>query len=333
MKILYLAKGAVDFILSQRHKLRSLNQHIQNRPCRFLADRVNIFQILIIMFPLNHVFHIRRSKGKQRKGGFRTQFRQKEPGHIAVSVNPGLFAEPPHKLRLINQNDPAVISHLGKQMTHKRKIIPAVPRLRKVLIILHNLTENPLVDFLQRPVGNKIPLQVRQQKKLLIRILCIQIGAEQIVQLVRLQIFGSKRKHLPGQRTVGRNLIQLMHKSRLLTSRKIKVLQCLLVHQMQLIHRRFLAQTEVRNHHIAGMSQVKHRIQQMGFSFPVLSADNHSAGFAFFPNHIQASGNILHNLRPGFGKILSHRPGGNTGAQRLNDVSGFHIIHRRSPPP
>ena len=46
------------------------------------------------------------------------KFLVQEAGHIAVSVQPCLFTETSHQFGLIDQDDPPMIPHLGKEMAH-----------------------------------------------------------------------------------------------------------------------------------------------------------------------------------------------------------------------
>ena len=70
----------------------------------------------------------------------------------------------------------------------------------------------------------------------------------------------------------------------------------------------------------------------MGLSLSVFSAYDHSAGLSLIAYLIETIGNFLHDPWARLGKILADGPGRNAGAQRLDDMSGFFVIHP-SPPP
>ena len=123
-----------------------------------------------------------------------------------------------------------------------------------------------------------------------------------------------------------------MHKARLLASGKIGALKNLLVHQVKLVHGRFLTQGEIRNYHMIGVSQVEYGIQKMGLSFAVLAADDHPIRLSILADHIHSAGDFLHDLWPCFGEIFPYGAGRNAGAQGFYYMPCFYIIHLCSPP-
>ena len=172
-------------------------------------------------------------------------------------------------------------------MVHEGKIIHAVFGLGKIRIIFYRLAENAAVNFFQGSIADKISLQICLKEEFFIGILCVQVGAEQVVQLVGFQLSRRVDEHYAGYRAVGGDFFQLLHKARLLPSGKIVILNQLLIDQIQLIHGRFLTQGEIGNHHIIGMGQVKNSIQKMGFALPVFAADYHAGGFSLFGGQVQ----------------------------------------------
>ncbi len=114
--------------------------------------------------------------------------------------------------------------------------------LGKIDIVFHRLVKYATIDLLQRRICHKISLKIGLQEKFLIRVLRVEIRAEQIVQLICLQLFRSVQVHLVCDRAFRRYLVHLMHESRLFASGKIRVLYQFLVHQIELVHRCLLAQ-------------------------------------------------------------------------------------------
>ena len=285
------------------------------------------------MLALDHILCVGGAQGKEGEGGGRSLFRKKKFRHVFIGFQPGFLSQTAHQFRLIHQDHPAMVSHLQKQMAHKSKVIAAVFCLGKILVVFHGLAENPAVNLFQRSVGHKIPLQVRLKQESFIGILRIQVRAEEIIQLICFQAAGGIEQHLAGRRAVGGKLFQLLGDPRLQSPGQIGILHDPAVDQVQLVHGRLFAERQKGNHHIFLVGHVKYRIQKMGFSLPVFSGDNHAAGFSLLADQSQTVRDFFHNLWPGVGKILSHRPGRYAGTQGFDHMSRFKIIHALPPLP
>ncbi len=135
-----------------------------------------------------------------------------------------------------------MIAYLSEQMAHEGKVVAAVLCLGEVYIILYGLSEDAPVYLFERHICDKVSFQVCLKKELFIRVLCVQVGAEQIIELVCLQLLCRVEEHLACNRASGGDLFKLLHESGLTPLRKIGILYNLLIDKIQLIHRGLLAQ-------------------------------------------------------------------------------------------
>ena len=117
------------------------------------------------MLAFDDIFVVGGAEGEHGEGGFQAAFRKKKMCHIPVGIESGLLSKPPHQFCFINKDDPSLITHLGKQMTHESKIVTAMAGFSKICIVFHRLIENASVNFFQRNIGNKLTLQISLKEK------------------------------------------------------------------------------------------------------------------------------------------------------------------------
>lgn len=279
------------------------------------------------MFSLDHIFGIGGAQRKHGEDGVQIFTGAQEGGHVPVGVQPGLFPKTAHELGLIDQDDPSAAAKFCEKMAHEGKVIHTVLGFAEGYGIFGCFIENPLIDALHDGISDEIALQVGLELELFLLIFRVQIGAQEVVQLVGLQALGGVEEKFVCGRASRRHLIQQMEEAGLISHGQVGAADDFLVHEMQLVHGSLFAQGEEGDGHAVGVGHVENCVQDVGFALAVFAGNYHAVGDAGFGGVFQTAGNLFHELRPGVGKILTDGAGGDSGAQGFDNVSCFHIKH------